>query len=130
MIKPISKQNKIVAAFLVGIALKESGFGKHAPVLNGQNCYNYWGYRGKRTRMGTGGYTCFDSPEDAVETVGKRLQTLAIKQHRNTPQKMLIWKCGNSCASHNPASVTKWVNDVSIYFNQTFFTLSLLTHQT
>jgi hypothetical protein len=118
MIEPISKQDKIVAAFLVGIALKESGFGKHKPVLNGQDCFNYWGYRGKRKRMGTGGHTCFDSPEDAVETVAKRIHTLAIKQKRNTPNKMLIWKCGNSCTSHSPASVTKWIQDVSIYFNK------------
>jgi hypothetical protein len=118
MIKSISKQDKTVAAFLVGIALKESGFGKHVPVLNGQDCYNYWGYRGKRSRMGTGGHTCFDSPEDAVETVGKRLHTLAIKQKRNTPQKMLIWKCGSSCATHSPVGVAKWVSDVSIHFNK------------
>ena len=118
MIESISKQDKTVAAFLVGIALKESGLGKHVPVLNGQDCYNYWGYRGKRSRMGTGGHTCFNSPEDAVETVGKRIHTLAIKQKRNTPQKMLIWKCGSSCATHSPAGVAKWVSDVSIYFNQ------------
>lgn len=118
MIEPISKQNKTVAAFLVGIALKESGFGKHVPILNGQDCYNYWGYRGKRARMGTGGHTCFNSPEDAVETVGKRLHTLAIKQKRNTPKKMLIWKCGNSCSTHSPAGIAKWVSDVSIHFNQ------------
>ncbi len=118
MIKPISKQDKLVAAFLVGIALKESGLGKHAPVFNGKDCYNYWGYRGKRSKMGTGGHTCFDSPEDAIETVGKRLATLALEQNRNTPQKMLVWKCGNSCSKHNPAGVTKWVKDVSIYFDQ------------
>ena len=118
MIEPISKQNRTIAAFLVGIALKESQFGKHSPKLHGQDCYNYWGYRGKRARMGTGGHTCFDSPEDAVNTVSKRLETLVFKQHRTTPQKMLIWKCGNSCAKHSPASVAKWVADVSIYFNK------------
>ena len=119
MIEPISKQNKTVAAFLVGIALKESGLGKHKPVLNGKDCYNYWGYRGKRTRMGTGGHTCFNSPEDAVETVSKRLHTLAIKQKRNTPQKMLIWKCGSDCgATGGWPAANKWVKDVSIYFNQ------------
>ena len=119
MIEPISKQDKTVAAFLVGIALKESGLGKHRPVLNGKDCYNYWGYRGKRTRMGTGGHTCFNSPEDAVETVGKRLHTLAIKQKRNTPQKMLIWKCGSDCgATGGWPAAHKWVKDVSIYFNQ------------
>ena len=118
MIEPISKQDRTIAAFLVGIALKESQLGKHSPKLHGQDCYNYWGYRGKRTKMGTGGHTCFDNPEDAVNTVSKRLKTLVFKQHRTTPQKMLIWKCGNSCATHSPNSVAKWVADVSIYFNK------------
>jgi len=119
MIEPISHQDKIVAAFLVGIALKESQFGKHSPKLYGQDCYNYWGYRGIRKRMGTGGHTCFDSPEDAVETVAKRIKTLAIKQHRNSPQKMLIWKCGSSCKNTGGlAAANKWVSDVSIYFNK------------
>ncbi len=118
MIGSINKQDRIIAAFLVGIALKESQFGKHSPKLHGQDCYNYWGYRGKRARMGTGGHTCFDSPEDAVNTVSKRLKTLVFKQHRTTPQKMLIWKCGSSCATHSPTSVAKWVADVSIYFNK------------
>lgn len=118
MIEPISQQDKVVAAFLVGIALKESQFGKHSPKLHGQDCFNYWGYRGKRVRMGTGGHTCFNSPEDAVNTVAKRIKTLAITQHRNTPSKMTIWKCGNSCATHSPASVSKWISDVSIYFNK------------
>jgi len=119
MIEVISRQDKLVAAFLVGIALKESQFGKHSPKLHGQDCYNYWGYRGKRPRMGTGGHTCFDSPEDAVETVAKRIKTLAITQHRDTPQKMLIWKCGSDCntAGGWPAA-NKWVSDVSIYFNK------------
>jgi len=119
MIEPISRQDKIVAAFLVGIALKESQFGKHSPKLHGQDCYNYWGYRGIRKRMGTGGHTCFDSPEDAVETVAKRIKTLAIKQHRNSPRKMLIWKCGSSCENTGGlAAANKWVQDVSIYFNK------------
>jgi len=119
MIKPISKQNKVVAAFLVGIALKESGLGRHAPTLNGQNCYNYWGYRGKRSRMGTNGYTCFDSPEDAIKTVGKRIYTLAIDQERDTPQKMLIWKCGSNCeTAGGQLAARKWVKDISIYFNK------------
>ncbi len=122
MIEPISKQDKLVAAFLVGIALKESGFGKHAPVLNGQDCYNYWGYRGKRKKMGTGGHTCFNSPEDAVATVGKRLHTLAIKQNKNTPRKMLVWKCGSSCNNTGGmAAANKWVKDVSIYFDKIYY---------
>ena len=118
MIEPISQQDKIIAAFLVGIALKESQLGRHSPKFQGQECYNYWGYRGRSARKGTNGYSCFNSPEEAISVISKRLNTFVFKQHRNTPQKMLIWKCGNSCATHSPASVAKWVADVSIYFNK------------
>jgi hypothetical protein len=117
MIKPISQQDKIVAAFLVGIALKESHLGRRAPVKNGQDCYNYWGYKGGINPT-AGGYSCFSSPEEAVKVVGKRLKKLAIEQKRNTPNKMLVWKCGSSCAGHSANGVQKWISDVSIYFNK------------
>lgn len=113
----ISQQEKIVAAFLVGIALKESSFGVHAPHKNGQDCYNYWGYKGVNNSTG-GSYSCFSSPEQAVEVVGKRLKKLAIDQQRNTPEKMIVWKCGNSCVGHDPAGVAKWIQDVSANFNK------------
>ena len=70
-------------------------------------------------RSSTGGsYSCFSSPEQAVEVVGKRLKKLAIDQQRNTPEKMIVWKCGNSCVGHDPAGVAKWIQDVSANFNK------------
>ena len=115
MIDPIAAQPRIVAAYLVGIALKESSFGEHSPRKNGVNCYNYWGYKGAINPT-FGGYSCFGSPEEAVEIVGERLEKLAIQQKRDTPAKMIIWKCGSSCETHSPESVAKWISDVSKYF--------------
>lgn len=117
MIPYISQQDRTVAAFLVGIAKKESNFGRRVPVLDGQDCYNYWGYRGIRDRMGTGGHTCFDSPEDAVNTVAGRLNDL-VRADVDTPQEMVIWKCGSSCAGHSQGSVQKWISDVNMYFQE------------
>jgi len=54
MVPYIIEKDKIVAAFLIGIAKKESNWGKRVPVLDGQDCYNYWGYRSQRRRMGSG----------------------------------------------------------------------------
>lgn len=119
MVPFIAQEDKTVAAFMIGIAKKESSWGKHVPVLNGEDCYNYWGYRGKRKRMGTGGHTCFDSPEDAVKTVAKRLSFLVSSEKRNTPGKMVeVWKCGYDCSWDNPAAVKKWVSDVDYYFKK------------
>ncbi len=116
MVDTISRQDKTVAAFLVGIAFKESKFGIYSPKKNGSECYNYWGFKG-RTNTTAGGYSCFSSPEEAVEIVGQRLQKLVQKNNLNTPSKMTVWKCGRSCAGHSPESVRKWVSDVSIHFN-------------
>ena len=55
----IVKRDKPVAAFLVGIAMKESKFGKYAPKKDGADCFNYWGYRGKENTTKSG-YSCFD----------------------------------------------------------------------
>ncbi len=111
----IAKQDRKVAAFLVGIAKKESNLGRRAPVLNGQDCFNYWGYRGIRDRMGSGGHTCFDSPEDAIATVGGRLERL-VQSDVDTPAEMVLWKCGSNCASD--AGASKWINDVNMYFRK------------
>lgn len=111
----IAKQDRIVAAFMVGIAKKESNFGRRVPVLNGQDCFNYWGYRSIRPKMGSGGHTCFDSPEDAVNTVAGRLQRL-VQADVDTPQEMVLWKCGSRCSSDSGAR--KWINDVNLYFSQ------------
>ena len=117
MVPYIAKQDRTVAAFIVAIARKESGWGEHYPVLNGEDCYNYWGYRGQRDKMGTGGHTCFDSPQDAVDTVAKRIKTLAEENGRDTPAKMVVWKCGGSCAATGgQAAANKWISDVDSIF--------------
>ncbi|MDH4330604.1 MAG: hypothetical protein OEV93_03575 [Candidatus Moranbacteria bacterium] len=117
MIPYILEKDRTVAAFLIGIAKKESNWGKRKPVLNGKDCYNYWGYRGIRDKMGSGGHTCFDSPKDAVDTVAKRLSTL-VDEDLDTPSEMIIWKCGSSCKGHSDYSVKKWISDVDMYFKQ------------
>ena len=118
MIPYIAKQDRIVAAFIIGIAKKESNWGKRVPVLDGQDCYNYWGYRGQRKLMGTGGHTCFNSRKDAVDTVAKRIKEL-IAQNLDTPSDMVVWKCGSSCAATGgEAAAKKWISDVNKYFQQ------------
>lgn len=120
MVPYLAQQDPRVAAFLVAIAKKESAWGKRAPVLNGEDCYNYWGFRQARDRMGTGGHTCFDDPRDAVVTVGARVADLIDKQY-DTPQKMVvIWKCGSSCRGHTAASVNKWVSDVEYHYDRVY----------
>jgi len=117
MVPYIAEKDRIVAAFLVGIAKKESNWGKRVPVLEGQDCYNYWGYRGIRKLMGTGGHTCFNSRKDAVDTVAKRIKTLIEKENLNTPEKMVVWKCGSDCSvTGGQAAADKWIRDVRSYF--------------
>lgn len=119
MADEIAKKDKVIAAFLVGIAMKESTWGKHVPLLDGKDCYNYWGYRGKRARMGTGGHTCFDSRKDAVDTVSKRLEFLVNNEKITTPDKMVVvWKCGYDCSWDNKKNVQKWISDVDKYFDK------------
>lgn len=115
----IAKKDRTVAAFIVAIARKESSWGVHVPVLNGQDCYNYWGYRGQRKLMGTGGHTCFNSPKDAVDTVAKRIETLVEDNGRNTPKEMVVWKCGSDCnATGGQAAANKWISDVATIFDK------------
>lgn len=118
MLPYIFAQDRLTAAFLVGIAKKESNWGKRVPVLDGQDCFNYWGYRGIRRMMGTGGHTCFNSRKDAVETVAARLERLTQSEKLDTPEKMIVWKCGFSCQGHSRESVKKWISDVDMYFSQ------------
>ncbi|MEK7181745.1 MAG: hypothetical protein AAB519_00285 [Patescibacteria group bacterium] len=118
MLPYIFEQDRVVAAFLIGIAKKESNWGKRVPVLDGQDCFNYWGYRGQRRMMGSGGHTCFNSRKDAVETVAKRLDKLVNSEQLNTPEKLVVWKCGFSCAGHSRESVKKWISDVDMYYEQ------------
>lgn len=118
MLPYILDKDRVVAAFLVGIAKKESNWGKRVPVLDGQDCFNYWGYRGLRRLMGTGGHTCFNSRKDAVDTVAKRIEQLVNSNKLDTPAKMIIWKCGYSCDGHSRESVRKWIADVDMYFRE------------
>ncbi|MCD6149625.1 hypothetical protein J7J13_02465 [bacterium] len=119
MVPYIMTKDKTVIAFLIGIAKKESNWGKRVPVLNGQDCYNYWGYRGKRRLMGSGGHTCFNSRKDAVDAVAKRLDWLVNNRKLNTPSKMVVWKCGSSCAATGgQAAARKWISDVNFYFKK------------
>jgi len=118
MVPYIAKQNHITAAFMIAIARKESSWGVHVPVLDGQDCFNYWGFRAIRPRMGTGGHTCFDSPEDAVNSVAKRIDVLVSKEGLDTPEKMIVWKCGYDCSWDNQAAMKKWISDVDKYFQQ------------
>jgi hypothetical protein len=118
MVPYIAEKDRIVAAFLIGIAKKESGWGVHVPVLDGKDCHNYWGYRGIRKLMGTGGHTCFNGPEDAVDTVSKRLEFLIEEKKLDTPAKMVIWKCGSACSKDDQQAVRKWISDVEMYFGK------------
>jgi hypothetical protein len=117
MLPFIFEKDRITATFLIGIAKKESNWGRRVPVLDGQDCYNYWGFREKRRLMGTGGHTCFNGKKDAVDSVSKRIESLIYDYERNTPEKMIIWKCGYTCAGHSPESVRKWISDVEGYYN-------------
>lgn len=114
----IANYDKRIAALIVGIAKKESNWGFHSPSKNGRTCYNYWGYKGQGSRGVAMGYGCFDSPKEAVDAIGGRIDELVNKKKIDTPQKMVVWKCGSSCAGHDPSGVRKWISDVSIYFNK------------
>ena len=116
MVPFISKRNEKVAAFLVAIAKKESGFGEHSPSLKGQDCYNYWGYKGSAGNGSVKGYACFDSAEEAIEIVGNRIEVLVNKNH-TTPDRMVnTWKCGTSCKGDPGAP--SWVSTVTYYFDK------------
>jgi len=119
MVPYIAKKDKTVAAFIIAIARQESSWGTRVPVLNGDDCYNYWGYRGKRARMGTGGHTCFDNPEDAVNTVAKRIEFLVSNEKITTPAQMVtVWKCGYDCSWDSKVAVQNWIDHVDTYFRK------------
>lgn len=119
MVPFIATKDRVIAAFLVGIAKKESAWGKRVPLYKGHDCFNYWGYRGKRRFMGTGGHTCFNSPEDAVNTVARRIEKLVYNEKRDTPAEMMTaWKCGYDCSGHSKADTRKWITDVEMYFRE------------
>jgi hypothetical protein len=118
MIPLMSQKEKMVAAFMVSVAKKESDWGNHIPLLNGKNCYNYWGYRGQSDFMTSDGYTCFKNSRQAVNTVSRRFSELINESDLNTPQKMVVWKCGWDCAGDSQENVSKWISDVDYYFKK------------
>jgi hypothetical protein len=120
MVPYISTKEKSTAAFLVGIAKKESNWGKYSPHLNGKDCYNYWGYRGQGENVTPSGYTCFKNPKEAVNVVSQRINDLVENSGLDTPNKMIVWKCGWDCAEHSPESVSKWIADVGYYYRKVY----------
>lgn len=119
MASRIALENKTTAAFLVGIAKKESNWGKRVPRdEQGNDCFNYWGWRGAGSRGIAMGHGCFGSREEAIGIVSGRLDTLIQKYRRDTPAEMIVWKCGTDCAGHSPESVRKWISDVDFYFKK------------
>lgn len=118
MAPAIAEQDPEIAALIVGIARKESQWGLRSPKKNG-DCFNYWGFKGAGDR-GTGmGYACFATREEAVEKIANRLEKLVDKRGTSKPSALVTpWKCGNSCATHSPESVQKWVSDVNQYYTK------------
>lgn len=116
MVSYIARQDPVTATFLVSIAKQESNWGKYSPKnSDGSDCYNYWGYRGQTEEVTPLGYSCFRTPKEAVKVVGNRLNQLIWDYKLDTPKKLLVWKCGFSCAGHNPVDVARWQNTVGMY---------------
>lgn len=107
-----------IVALLVGIARKESAWGKYTPKKNGKECYNYWGYTGLGSKGRTGRWSCFADEKEAVQVVGKRLATLAAAAKSTKPKNLTVWKCGNSCAGHSKASVKSWISQIDTYYKK------------
>lgn len=116
MLPYIGTHDRETVAYLVGIAKKESNWGKRVPVTeNGEDCYNYWGYRGEGSRGMAMGHGCFGSKKEAVAVISKRLDTLIHEYKRDTAEDLVVWKCGYSCEGHSPESVQSWIDDVDYY---------------
>lgn len=108
-----------VAAFMIAIAKKESAWGRRHPVLAGKDCYNYWGFRLKTDSMGSGGHTCFDTPQEAVDVVASRIDELVNQENIDSPKEMIVWKCGYGCQdSIKTADEKKWISDVNLYYSK------------
>jgi hypothetical protein len=116
MIPYIVRKDQKTVAYLIGIAKKESNWGKRHPVLAGVDCYNYWGFRAKQDRMGSGGHTCFDNPREAVDVVSKRITEIIDRNEAESAKDLLVWKCGSDCSiTGGQAAADKWVEDVDFY---------------
>lgn len=120
MVQYIAERDRNIAAFLIGIAKKESNWGQYSPSKNGRDCYNYWGLKGRGENGSVGSYACFGNPEEAVNKVADKIESL-VNRNIDTPSEFVVWKCGSSCAGHDPGSVRKWVADVGQYYNQIAF---------
>lgn len=119
MTRAIASYDREIAGLIVGIGKKESNWGKRTPKLNGEECFNFWGYRGVGSRGFTpDGYGCWTTPEEAVKTIGDRLEKLRDVRASTEPARMIVWKCGNSCAGHSEESVRKWIADVNFYYRE------------
>ncbi len=119
MAESVAQYDTPIAGLIVGIAKKESNWGKRTPKLRGEECFNYWGYRGPGNRgLTEDGYGCFEKPADAVHAIGERLIELSELRGATEPARMVVWKCGSSCAAHSPESVKKWISDVDVYYRQ------------
>lgn len=119
MAPAIAEYDREVAALIVGIAKKESNWGKRVPLdAAGADCFNYWGWKGAGARGIAMGHGCFGSPEEAVQAVGNRIAQLVELRKTSEPKNMIIWKCGSSCATHSPESVRKWIADVDLYYRK------------
>lgn len=119
MAPAIAKYDREIAALIVGIAKKESNWGKRSPRDKaGSDCFNYWGYKGAGTRGIEMGHGCFGSPEEAVKAIGDRLAELVQLRETSDPKHLTVWKCGSSCKTHSPESVRKWIQDVDLYYQK------------
>lgn len=115
----IAQQDDVVAALIIGIGKKESNWGKRSPSKDGQDCFNYWGYKTSGSRGQALGHACFGSREEAVEKIANRISYFVHETDRDTPAKMVVWKCGSSCATTGgQAAADKWIRDVQIYYDQ------------
>ena len=112
----IASKDRVVAAYIVAIAKKESNWGKFSPKKDGKECYNYWGYRGTYNQTRSG-YSCFDSPKQAVRVVGGRVQEL-IDKNVDTPRELVVWKCGWDESCSNTPQAEKWIADVDYYYRK------------
>lgn len=118
MLPYLMEQDPKTAAYMVGIAKKESNWGKRVPTKDGEDCFNYWGYRGPGSRGTAMGHGCFGSEQEAVSVVSDRLKTFLYDYHYQSPAELVVWKCGYTCAGHSPLGVKKWISDVGYYAEQ------------
>lgn len=119
MIPAILRYESDIAGLIVGIAKKESNWGKRVPRMSGEECFNFWGYRALGSLgLTPDGYGCFATPEEAVEVIGNRLMKLVELRSGSEPHRMIVWKCGSTCAGHSDYSVDKWISDVALYYEK------------